>query len=963
MSSSKRKTIEINSNEESSPKNRRSSLAVNLSFTNFTDSGNGSLRKTHIKSNESSVQIQPYYDLSKSNKESDKKKQSNKSFVNKSTVNKTNNVSSCKDQLLKDVSVRVIDIKHIKQTDKSFQQLRDAILTKTREIFNKQDECAIKTTLVLENHNNQLLNTYSKNIENQQQPLRDGITNLQTNTQNDMISIFSTPVKNCNDNESIDKSTKKSKRRLFMHNDINYPQIVETAMKENHDAENNLRQLSPRNVNYKISPIITGSNRRYHGKLSLKYLSKNRTKCDTEDLSQKTVPSLSSILSNEIESLDAPILCSTFNEELGGNSNKFIEEHNINNERRKKSATVVSMELTTVQSHSMKHYNTCNEKVDPINAINSNQNSNKKESEIQKTKEKVNQTNSISNKESIMNQKTILITSDILLQSGQFITDKNESIKSTVNNENNVEELDSSLHVNTSKDNANEQENITEVRESLQVNTSLNSTYKHMQCDNKKQSKQENTERSEKHSRCNNEITNENNDSSNYIQCTPYNECQSNFPKSLSQIDTVIHNTKVKDSSKVIDKSNVKKIDEITLNPKTEPCGCKIHTTILCTKPCKNILRSTVILDDSPFIASNKLKCNEVIIDESLSQQVTCKDKIKYNSLKNTNVIPPKIKKKKLLPLCEESRLSFTPVEKSLTPTPSTTKKKKQFKKKKTMKQNLWTKFCNVSNDVETSNNDLSENNISFDLKKKKGRKKPRKVVSKKIVTKKMVDSDILRKLEDMHKRSNQKTENIKGDNSMNEFQIKEGSSHRPFHKSPKIVIVITGFSRGDKSLIKNIVKTLGMARIEQNVTRRTTHVVSTGVRTINLLHGIIRGCWLVKLEWILKSLENNEWLNPEEFEMMHYSKAVKENRKDRELFGMAYVPDLFATSGFLHVENGTTPPAQVLKELIKAAGGRITEYPQAAKIIIGANGIKESWILDSITTGVLQSTAQYQRK
>lgn len=76
--------------------------------------------------------------------------------------------------------------------------------------------------------------------------------------------------------------------------------------------------------------------------------------------------------------------------------------------------------------------------------------------------------------------------------------------------------------------------------------------------------------------------------------------------------------------------------------------------------------------------------------------------------------------------------------------------------------------------------------------------------------------------------------------------------------------------------MIRNIVKTLGMASIESNVTRRTTHVVSTGVRTLNLLHGIIRGCWLVKLEWVLKSLENNGWLNPEHYEITHFSKAVK---------------------------------------------------------------------------------------
>lgn len=85
-----------------------------------------------------------------------------------------------------------------------------------------------------------------------------------------------------------------------------------------------------------------------------------------------------------------------------------------------------------------------------------------------------------------------------------------------------------------------------------------------------------------------------------------------------------------------------------------------------------------------------------------------------------------------------------------------------------------------------------------------------------------------------------------------------------------------------DKSLVKSIVKSLGNAEMELNVSKRTTHVVSSGVRTVNLLRGIIRGCWLVTLEWVLKSLESNRWLNPEEFEMKHFSKAVQVSSRVR---------------------------------------------------------------------------------
>lgn len=89
----------------------------------------------------------------------------------------------------------------------------------------------------------------------------------------------------------------------------------------------------------------------------------------------------------------------------------------------------------------------------------------------------------------------------------------------------------------------------------------------------------------------------------------------------------------------------------------------------------------------------------------------------------------------------------------------------------------------------------------------------------------------------------------------------------------------------------------------------------------------------------------------------------LQENRKDRQLFGPSYVPELFTACGLIHVEPKTTLPSDTLKELVKTAGGHITENPKFAKITVGANGLKETWVIDSITTGELQSTEFYQRK
>lgn len=516
--------------------------------------------------------------LPKDDKELDRKQRSERSSSKKSDINKTNNISSCKeDKLLQNIKVCIVDIKHIKQTDGTYEKLRNAILNKTKEIFNKQDECAIKTTLVLQNQNNETLNTSSWKIIDQLRIPTDKITSIQDNALNEKLSIISTPVnKNCNVNESIDKS-KITKRKLFANNDIVNSRFVKSVTEENHKSKNSLQELSPTNLNYNGSPIISGNHKRHRiSKLSLKNLSKTRTKCNLEeDLSQETVSNLST-LNDDIESIGMPIFCSTYNEELGGNNNKLIEEHNINNRRRKKdtkNTKLVSMELTPVQVNVWEQNDICMEKT---NVINNSEIGNRKESEGQSTKEKIHQTTSISDKGSVMSRETITKSSNIILQSSRHNTEENENIIPTIDkNEDSTEELESSLNVNTSVNNESKQESIIRDRTSLQVNTSLNSTYKYRRSSNEEQrSKQRSTRTSEKNTRSNNEATDGNDDSTSYVG-TPYNVPQSNFLKSHLKHDTIIHNTKFKDPIEIVDtlsNSNIDTENKSVCNSKSEQC-------------------------------------------------------------------------------------------------------------------------------------------------------------------------------------------------------------------------------------------------------------------------------------------------------------------------------------------------------------------------------------------------------
>lgn len=68
-------------------------------------------------------------------------------------------------------------------------------------------------------------------------------------------------------------------------------------------------------------------------------------------------------------------------------------------------------------------------------------------------------------------------------------------------------------------------------------------------------------------------------------------------------------------------------------------------------------------------------------------------------------------------------------------------------------------------------------------------------------------------------------------------------------------------------------------------------------------------------------------------------------------------------TCGAIHVTDETSTSVSVLEELIRLGGGRVAKKPDKAKIIIGSKGLKEAWILDSITHGELQPFEGYSKK
>lgn len=64
--------------------------------------------------------------------------------------------------------------------------------------------------------------------------------------------------------------------------------------------------------------------------------------------------------------------------------------------------------------------------------------------------------------------------------------------------------------------------------------------------------------------------------------------------------------------------------------------------------------------------------------------------------------------------------------------------------------------------------------------------------------------------------------------------------------------IVCTSVHSNQSEIVKRVINKLGNYVISKNVTASTTHIVSPEPRrTLNLLKGIVRGCWIVNLDWV----------------------------------------------------------------------------------------------------------------
>nr|XP_019573318.1 PREDICTED: microcephalin isoform X1 [Rhinolophus sinicus]XP_019573319.1 PREDICTED: microcephalin isoform X1 [Rhinolophus sinicus] len=187
-----------------------------------------------------------------------------------------------------------------------------------------------------------------------------------------------------------------------------------------------------------------------------------------------------------------------------------------------------------------------------------------------------------------------------------------------------------------------------------------------------------------------------------------------------------------------------------------------------------------------------------------------------------------------------------------------------------------------------------------------------------------------------------------------------EESERRGQGQKPTRTLVMTSMPSEKQDIVIRVVDKLKGFSLASEVCGTTTHVLAgKPLRTLNVLLGVARGCWILAYEWVLWSLELGHWISEEPFELSDSFPAAPLCRLERHLSAGRYQGTLFADQPVMFLSPASDPPRAKLCELVRLCGGRVTHVPRQASIFIGPSRgkrkatlkyLSERWILDSVT-------------
>lgn len=315
------------SDEDDSFKRRRSSLRVNLSYSSkLSDSGNGSLGRTiQIEKDERDTDEPP---ADKSSRGRNVYERTSCGIDNDDQARVAGNMSVLtvsnegrasvwieKGIRLKRLTINLEDISAKEQAlDTNCKRLKDAILSKTKEIFDKQDELSIKTTMVLASEKNRSARNVRDSSVDRSVYILDATTDRRSGDERPVIrdrrredrhsDILATPTNVAGGRRNSEKAVDRSRltpKRLFAEDRQTCRIIDDVILNKN-------LSISLKQADQESSPILSGSNRRLQ-------LLRARSKLPPRSQFEDHNNTRSTVRSDCSMNIGPPLVCSTFIED------------------------------------------------------------------------------------------------------------------------------------------------------------------------------------------------------------------------------------------------------------------------------------------------------------------------------------------------------------------------------------------------------------------------------------------------------------------------------------------------------------------------------------------------------------------------------------------------------------------------------------------------------------------------
>ncbi|XP_069829545.1 microcephalin isoform X2 [Dendropsophus ebraccatus] len=205
-----------------------------------------------------------------------------------------------------------------------------------------------------------------------------------------------------------------------------------------------------------------------------------------------------------------------------------------------------------------------------------------------------------------------------------------------------------------------------------------------------------------------------------------------------------------------------------------------------------------------------------------------------------------------------------------------------------------------------------------------------------------------------------------------NEQRNKCTEESRKTEKSRKVArsLVMTSMSTENQNTVIQVVKKFGGFLFSDEVCETTTHVIAGSPRrTLNVILGISRGCWILSYDWVLWSLECGHWIPEEPYELSDHFPGAPICRLQRHLSAGEYSQDLFSRLPAIFISPSSQPPCDKLSEVLQLCGGKVCKTLRQAKHCIGLftgkkppdlQCLSEKWLLDSVTQHKLLPIQNY---